>query len=87
MGYFFRFKLHFVINDKGEILNFEITPENIDDRVSLQDKQFIEKLRGKQCADKDCVYQVLTGIIFVVGLHFITHISNNMKNVLMEMKD
>ena len=28
MGYFFGFKLHFVINDKGEILNFAITPGN-----------------------------------------------------------
>tara|TARA_R110000868_G_scaffold58291_2_gene180134 strand:+ start:517 stop:765 length:249 start_codon:yes stop_codon:yes gene_type:complete len=32
MGYFFGFKLHLVINDKGEILNFVITQGNVDDR-------------------------------------------------------
>ncbi|WP_372650882.1 transposase, partial [Draconibacterium sp.] len=29
----------------------------------------------------------LTEVLFVDGLHLITHIRNNMKNVLMEMKD
>lgn len=27
MGWFFGFKLHLIINDKGEILNFMFTPE------------------------------------------------------------
>jgi hypothetical protein len=87
MGYFFGFKLHFVVNDKGEILNFVITPGNTDDREPLQNKRFIEKLRGKLYADKGYVSQKLTEILFVDGLHLITHIRNNMKNVLMEMKD
>ncbi len=52
MGYFFGFKLHFVINDKGEILNFVITPGNTDDREPLKDKRFMEKLKGKHYADK-----------------------------------
>jgi hypothetical protein len=32
MGWFYGFKLHIVINDKGEILNFAITQANVDDR-------------------------------------------------------
>ena len=36
MGYFFGVKLHIVINDKGELLNFVITPGNIDDREPLK---------------------------------------------------
>lgn len=87
MGYFFGFKLHFVVNDKGEILNFVITPGNTDDREPLKDKKFIDKLRGKLYADKGYISQKLTEILFVDGLHLITHIRNNMKNVLMEMKD
>ena len=31
------FKLHLVINDKGEILNFVITQANTDDRQPLKD--------------------------------------------------
>jgi hypothetical protein len=36
MGYFFGFKLHIVINDKGELLNFVITQGNVDDREPLK---------------------------------------------------
>ncbi len=32
MGWFFGFKLHLIINDKGEILNFMFTPGNVDDQ-------------------------------------------------------
>lgn len=87
MGYFYGFKLHFVINDNGEILNFVITPGNTDDRGPLKDRKFIEKLKGKLYADKSYVSQKLTEVLFVDGLHLVTHIRNNMKNVLMEMKD
>lgn len=87
MGYFFGFKLHFVINDKGEILNFVITPGNTDDREPLKDKKFVEKLKGKLYADKGYISQQLTEVLFVDGLHLITQIRNNMKNVFMEMKD
>ncbi|MEN8775586.1 MAG: transposase, partial [Polaribacter sp.] len=34
------FKLHIVINDKGEILNFTITQANVDDRTPLKKKSF-----------------------------------------------
>ena len=87
MGYFFGFKLHYVINDKGEILSFVITPGNVDDREPLKDKKLIEKIRGKLYADKGYISKELTEILFVDGLHLVTSIKNNMKNVMMEMKD
>lgn len=87
MGYFYGFKLHFIINDKGEILNFVITPGNTDDREPLKNKKFIEQIKGKLYADKGYISKKLTEILFVDGLHLITSIRNNMKNVLMEMKD
>lgn len=87
MGYFYGFKLHFIINDKGEILSFVITPGNVDDREPLKNKKFIEKIKGKLYADKGYISQKITEVLFIDGLHLITHIRNNMKNVLMEMKD
>ena len=36
MGWFFGFKIHLIINDKGEILNFMFTPGNVDDRAPLK---------------------------------------------------
>jgi len=87
MGYFFGFKLHIVINDKGELLNFVITPGNVDDREPLKNPEFIKKLKGKLYADKGYISKELTQILFLDGLHLITSIRNNMKNVLMELKD
>ena len=87
MGCFFGFKLHFIINDKGEILSFMITPGNTDDREPLKDENFVNALIGKLYADKGYISKKLTELLFVNNLHLITHIRNNMKNVIMEMKD
>ena len=35
MGWFFGFKLHLICNEKGELLNFMITPGDVDDRKTL----------------------------------------------------
>lgn len=36
MGWFFVFKLHLICNEHGELLNFMITPGDIDDRKPLE---------------------------------------------------
>lgn len=87
MGYFFGFKLHIVINERGELLNFVITPGNTDDREPLKNKNFIKALKGKIYADKGYINKELTRVLFMDGLHLITSIRNNMKNTLMELKD
>lgn len=35
-GWFFGFKLHLIINEKGEVLNFMFTPGDVDDREPLK---------------------------------------------------
>ena len=50
IGWFFGFKLHLIINDKGEILNFMFTPGNVDDREPLKQGKFLENIKGKLCA-------------------------------------
>ena len=87
MGYFYGFKLHLIVNDKGEILNFVITQGNVDDREPLKNERFIESIKGKLYGDKGYLSKELTNILFVDGLHLITNIRNNMKNCLMELKD
>ena len=49
MGWFFGFKLHLIINDKGEILNFMFTPADADDRESLKQGNFLKDIKGKLC--------------------------------------
>ncbi|NEN25921.1 IS982 family transposase [Cryomorpha ignava] len=87
MGWFHGFKLHLVVNDRGEILSFVITPANVDDRDPLKHGNFLANIKGKLYGDKGYVSSQLANILFVDGLHLITGIRNNMKNVLMEMKD
>ena len=87
MGFFFGFKLHLIINDKGDLLNFVITQGNVDDREPLKNKKFIEKIKGKLFGDKGYISAELTQLLFIDGLHLITNIKRNMKNCLMEMSD
>ena len=87
MGWFYGFKLHVVINDKGEILNFAITQANVDDREPLKQESFLRAVFGKLFADKGYISHQLTEILFVDGIHLITGIRSNMKNSLMSLSD
>jgi hypothetical protein len=47
----------------------------------------VKKIKGKLYADKGYIGQKLNELLFIDGVHLITSIRNNMKNVLMELKD
>ena len=87
MGWFYGFKLHIIINDKGEILDFMITQASADDRQPLKQDNFLKKIFGSLYADKGYISKELTALLFDQGLHLVTGLKNNMKNVLMTMKD
>jgi hypothetical protein len=87
MGWFYGFKLHLIINDKGEILNFIITQAKVDDRQPLKNEKFVEVVTGKLYGDKGYISQQLSQILFVDGIQLITGIRNKMKNCLMELRD
>lgn len=87
IGWFFGFKLHIVINDKGEIIDFLFTPANTDDRQPLKDKNFHKKLFGKLFGDKGYISQSLFEEMFIDGIHLITKPRKNMKNSLMQIHD
>ncbi len=50
VDWFFGLKLHLVINDKGKLLNFQVTPGNVDDRKPVP--ELLQHLFGKVFADK-----------------------------------
>ena len=87
MGWFYGFKLHIVVNDKGELLDFIITQANVDDRTPIKQDNFLKKIFGSLYADKGYLSKELTALLFDQGLHLMTGIRNNMKNVLMTMRD
>ncbi|MDT0648485.1 IS982 family transposase, partial [Zunongwangia sp. F260] len=71
MGWFHGFKLHIIINDKGEIINFSITQANVDDREPLKDKSSLKHIYGKLFADKGYIGKELMQALFVDGVHLI----------------
>lgn len=82
MGWFFGFKLHLIINDRGEILSFLITRGNVDDREPLEMESFVKNVFGKLYADRGYISQRLADILFVDGIHLVYKLRNNMKGEL-----
>ena len=87
MGWFFGFKLHLICNEKGELLNFMITPGDVDDRKPLEYKNFVEFIYGKLVGDKGYIGKSLFEKLFVDGIQLITKLKSNMKGALMSVSD
>lgn len=87
IGWFYGFKLHIVINDKGEIISFAVTQANVDDRNPLKNEGFLRAIFGKLFGDKGYISEKLQKLLFIEGIELITNIRNNMKNSLMELSD
>jgi hypothetical protein len=85
IGWFFGFKLHLIINDRGEIMAFKLTAGNVDDRKVAPD--LITNLVGKLFGDKGYISQDLFGKLFSQGLQLITRIKKTMKNKLIPIID
>ena len=80
-GWFFGFKLHLVINDRGELLNVFVTPGNVDDRKPVP--RLMRKLFGKVFGDKGYISQPLYELLRqTFGVQFITKLKSNSKNRL-----
>ena len=87
MGWFFGFKLHLICNEKGELLNFMITPGDVDDRKPPEYKTFVEFMYGKPVGDKGYISKNLFQRLFVDVIQLITKLKSNMKGALMSVSD
>jgi transposase len=86
-GWFFGFKLHLVINDRGELLNVLLTPGNVDDRQPVP--QLVRKLFGKVFGDKGYISKPLYELLRqTFGVQLVTKLRKNSKNRLpMDLSD
>jgi len=85
MGWFFGFKLHLIVNDRGELLAARLTAGNVDDRAPVP--QLVQRLWGKLFGDKGYLSAPLTAQLRERGIHLITHLKSNMKNRLLLLSD
>jgi len=81
MGWFFGFKLHLIINEKGELLNVLLTPGNVDDRKPVRD--MTKHLVGLLFGDKGYVDHKLFADLYQRSLKLVTGVKAKMKNKLM----
>jgi hypothetical protein len=89
VGWFYGFKLHLIVNDRGELLSFCLTPGNVDDRQPVpQLAQQARRLFGKLFGDKGYISQALVEQLIVDHrVHLVTRLRKNMRNRLMEVAD
>ena len=74
-----------VEKDRGEIIKWQLTPGNVDDREPLKNREFTERLFGKLFADRGYISQDLFEMLFVNDIHLVTKLKRNMKNSLMNL--
>lgn len=84
-GWFYGFKLHLVINDRGELLDVCFTPGNVSDLKPVP--ALTGRLFGKLVGDKGYISRPLFEQLFVRGLQLITRVKSNMKNRLILLWD
>lgn len=87
IGWFYGFKLHLIINEKGELLSFCISKGNVDDRNIGVLKKMTQEIFGKIYADKGYISQALFEMLFDDGKELITKLKKNMKGRVMSYFD
>jgi hypothetical protein len=85
VDWFYGFKLHMIVNDRGELIAIRLTPANVDDRKPLP--KMVKGFFGKLFGDKGYISQELFELLFNQGLQLVTRLRANMKNKLMPMFD
>lgn len=86
VGWFYGFKLHLVVNERGELLAFCLTPGNVDDRRPVP--QLVQRLFGKLFGDRGYISAALAERLLVQhGLHFITKRRKNMRPQTLQATD
>lgn len=85
VGWYYGFKLHLIINDRGELLAFKLTAANTDDRKPVPD--MTKNIIGKLFGDKGYISHALFGQLYERGLQLITKCKKNMRNRLVPLID
>jgi hypothetical protein len=84
-GWFYGFKIHLVVSDCGEILAWQISLGNVDDRKPVP--TMAKRLWGKLFGDKGYLSSKLSDLLGEDNVQLITKLRRNMKNKLMPLFD
>lgn len=76
-GWFHRFKLHLIVNDRSEILSFCLISGNVDDRKPVP--KLVKALIGNLFGDRGYTSKKLARLLASQEVHLITTLKKNMK--------
>lgn len=86
MGWFYGFKLHLVVNDRGELLACQLTPGNVDDRQPVP--TLAKRLFGKLFGDKGYIsHKLVAQLLEDHNLQLVTFARTNMQGRLLHHDD
>jgi len=78
--------IYLIVNDRGELIDFVLTPGNVDDRTSVP--RLARGLFGKLFGDKGYLSKALRDELWrMFNVQLITSIRANMKNMLLPLLD
>ena len=86
MGWFYGFKLHLIINDKGDLLGFEVTSGHTDDRHPLREVSG-ERVFGSLYGDKGYISKDLRERLDRRGIRLCYKVRKNMKPLDLSVSD
>ena len=86
MGWFYGFKLHLIINEKGELLGFQVSPGNTDDRQPLWGVSSA-CLFGNLYGDKGYISKDLREFLKQQGIHLCYKVRKNMQPLELSVSD
>jgi hypothetical protein len=87
MGWFYGFKLHLVVNERGELTSFMLTPGNVADNNPKLGAKLCRSLSGKLYGDRGYISKDLFETLWRQGIQLITGIRKNTKNRLLPLWD
>ena len=85
MGWFFGFKLHLIVNYRGEIVAAKLTQGNVHDTKPVA--KLATGLTDKLYGDKGYISRALKEKLFDKGVDLITNVRKNMKPKLLSLWD
>jgi DDE family transposase len=86
VGWFYGFKLHLVVNDRGELLAYCLTPGNVDDRRPVP--PLVRRLLGKLVGARGYISPALAEQLFTTqGIALITTVRQNMRERVLAATD
>ena len=87
MGWFYGFKLHLIVNERGELVSFIVTPGNTSDTDKTSVTKLAQRMVGKLFGDRGYISKDLFSALWNQGVHLITGIRRNMRNKLLPLQD